>query len=98
MRRYLRDGEQSNQIEVEHFTSRKYAAFHRLRVEVSESMTTIEVVLFGWLVYEVRFHSIVYRGPDFVYVEDLARRCGMLADSWKEAMEGQFYSTRPLGR
>jgi len=91
VRSYVSGGEETERVSVEHLTSRKYRPFHHLRVFTNDSTTTIEVVFFWWLVYEVCFHHIAYGGPDFVYIEDLAGKRGLLARSWKEAMEGEFY-------
>jgi uncharacterized membrane protein len=45
IRRYIVQREESSGITVDHMTSRKYAPFHRLRVEVTERETAIEIVL-----------------------------------------------------
>ena len=94
IRDFIVNDKSTPRIKVESFTSRRYEPYHGLCPKLVGRDTIITIRLFGWLIYEVHFVGVVYGGPDFVYVEDLRNRRGLLAANLEEAKRGEFHSTK----
>jgi hypothetical protein len=94
MRDFILTGKPTDRIKIESFTSRNYECYHRLYCEFDDEEARVKIVFFGWLLYVVHIAGFVYKGPDFVYVEDLKNKRGLLAESIELAKQGEFYSTK----
>ncbi len=96
IRSYIVNGDLSDKINIESFTSRQYDCYHRLNPEYSSDETRVKIILFGWLIYIVHIRGLVCNCPDPAYVEDLKNRRGLIATSVEEAKQNIFYSTKHL--
>ena len=91
IRNFVRGAEKPEAIEIAALRRKEYRPFHELYPTQRADDLVIQLSLFHWIVYEVRFRNVVYKGPDTVLVEDLATGGILIADTVQDAKEGSFY-------
>jgi hypothetical protein len=95
VRNWLRGDDKAMNIDVERLWARKYSTQHSLagRQEGDDDFV-VQVILFGGVVFNIRFRNIVVGGDHQVYVEDLEKEEGLLAGSLDAASRGEFFLIR----
>lgn len=91
IRAWLRGEERPANMEVERFYSGRYATDHAVASRQEDSDFAVQVVLFGGVVFNIRFRTLVVDGIHFVCVDDLKDRRVLVAEGLSKAAEGQFH-------
>ena len=94
IRKFIKEGEKSQNLNIEHLMTRCYEPHHTIYPEFLETQVIININLFGWMLYEIHLHlgSPKIPSPDLVYLEDLKNKRTRLAKSLDEAKQGIFYT------
>jgi len=90
IRKFIKEGEKSQKLVIEHLTSRHYSPYHKIYPELLETEIVINIILFGWLVYRVHLKGFRLSSADFVYLEDLRNKRTLIAKSVDEAKQGIY--------
>lgn len=93
VRKFIKDGEKSENLNIEYFTTRCYEPSHTIYPEFLETKVIMNINLFGWLLYKVHINlgGPKLKCPDIVYLEDLKNKRTLFAKSFDEAKQGIFY-------
>lgn len=91
IRKFIKEGEKSPKLVIEHLTSKHYSPYHKIYPELLETEIIINIVLFRWLVYKVHLKGFKSSSADFVYLEDLRNKRTLIAKSVDEAKQGIYY-------
>lgn len=94
IRKYIRNGENCDRIEIQSLISLEYKPYHAIFSEVNQQDSLISVILFGWVKYVVKLKNMIYRGPDIVFVQDLKDKRILVAKSMDEANKGNYYTNK----
>lgn len=81
----------TEEFEVEYLRYKEYKPFHKMYSGIQEDHIKIYILLFGKLLYKVKFYEITAGTNEFVYVEDLENKKSFLAKSVEEAQNGVYY-------
>lgn len=90
VRKYIRLGIKTGQVEVLNKTTRKYDPAHTLRFRVNKQRLAVVVQFFGWYVFEINFRRIPIPSKEIVYVEDLENKQRLMALSPKDAAQANW--------
>lgn len=93
VRKFIKDGEKSENLNIEYFTTRYYESSHTIYPDFLETKIIMNIGLFGWLLYKVHINlgGPKLKCPDIVYLEDLKNKRTLFAKSYDEARQGIFY-------
>lgn len=91
MRDWLRGGALPDVVEVaEPLYAGKYATDHTVASRQEDTDFVVQIVLFGGVVFNVRFRNLVVNGIHFVCRDDLKTGQVLVAEGLEEAKEGLF--------
>jgi hypothetical protein len=96
IRGFIQTGAPDDRLRIESFSSGRYDAFHRLYPKYGPNGATINLVFFGWLLYQIELKGLITNAPAPVYVEDLKNRRVLLAASVENAKKGDFHSNKHI--
>lgn len=93
VRKFIKDGERSENLNINPGITRAYKPYHSIHPEFLETKVVINIIMFGWLFYKVHFNlgSPKIQSPDIVYYEDLKNKKTLFAKSVEEGRQGIFY-------
>jgi len=93
IRKFIKEGEKSQHLNIEHLMTRCYEPHHTIYPEFLETEVIININLFGWMLYKIHLNlgSPKIPSPDLVYLEDLKNKRTLFAKSLDEAKQGIFY-------
>lgn len=90
IRDYISLGKESNLISIESYSTNKYAPINRIYCEDFEKNITVNILLFGNMLFKVNILNFPFRFSDIVILEDLVEKRAFAAKSIKEAKNGNY--------
>ena len=90
VRNYLLNSIESISFNIERFRTKKYLPIHKIYPKFFDLNIIITIILFGYIVFEVKLEITLPKVPDFVYLEDLKSKKTMFSNSVKEANQGKY--------
>lgn len=91
VRAWLGGRERPADVEIERFYSGKYVTDHVVASRQEASDFVVQVVLFGGVVFNIRFRKLVVNGLHFVCVDDLQEDRVLVAEGLSQASHGEFH-------
>lgn len=91
VRAWLNGGQKPDNVDVSRFYSGKYTTDHAVASRQEGSDFIVQVVLFGGVVFNIRFHGLAVNGIHFVCVDDLEEGRVLIAEGLEKAAQGKFH-------